>query len=183
MFCLFNKSKSILSSTHFLAEWESVVIDLFLNAAQSVVLPKSLVRIYGLLFRRDESLSMGEIMVLLQINKGSANQRLCALNQLVAVNLVFERNDRQERFRAENRLCKLVSSFISEQGEPHLVKGLSRLQNLGNLLSFEEDLNSAHRGKYIEKILVGWHREMSRLLLVVKMIVGKSDRVSAKNKD
>ena len=100
-----------------------------------------------------------------------------------AVNLVFERNDRKERFLAEIRLRKLVSGFIREQGEPHLDKGLARLQNLANLLSSEEDLDSAHRGKHREKILVGWHRQMSRLLPLVKMIVGKSDRLPAKNKD
>ena len=166
-----------------LVEWEVAVIDLFLNAAQSVGLPKSLGQIYGLLFCRDESLSMGEIMELLQISKGSASQGLRALKQLGAVNLVFERNDRKERFLAEIRLRKLVSGFIREQGEPHLDKGLARLKNLGNLLSSEEDLDSAHRGKCKEKILVGWHRQMSRLLPLVKMIVGKSDRLPAKNKD
>jgi HTH-type transcriptional regulator, glycine betaine synthesis regulator len=182
MFCLYNKSKS-LSITHFLSKWGSAVIDLLLNAAQPFGLPKPLGQIYGLLFCRDESLSMVEIMVLRQISKGSASPGFCTLNQFAAVNLVFERSDRKERFLAEMRLCKLVSGFIPELGEPHLDKGFSRLQNLGILLSSEEDLDSAHRRKYGEKILVGWHRQMSRLLLVVKMIIGKSDRLPAKNKD
>jgi HTH-type transcriptional regulator, glycine betaine synthesis regulator len=178
-----SETKSFLSTTRLLAGWESAVIDLFLNAAQSVGLPKSLGQIYGLLFCRDESLSMGEIMELLQISKGSASQGLRALKQLGAVKLVLERNDRKERFIAEIRLRKLVSGFIREQGEPHLDKGLVRLKNLGNLLSSEEDLDSAHRGSHREKILVGWHRQMSRLLPLVKMIVGKSDRLPAKNID
>ena len=177
------KSKSFSPATNILAEWEVSLVDLFLNAAQSVGLPKSLGQIYGLLFCRDESLSMGEIMELLQISKGSASQGLRALKQLGAVNLVFERNDRKERFLAEIRLRKLVSGFIREQGEPHLEKGLARLENLENLLSSEEDLDSAHRGKCKEKILVGWHRQMSRLLPLVKMIVGNSDRLPTKNKD
>ena len=176
-------SKGLLSKTSFLVEWESAVIDLFLNAAQSVGLPKSLGQIYGLLFCRDESLSMADIMELLQISKGSASQGLRALKQLGAVNSVFAREDRKERYFAEIRLRKLVSGFIREQGEPHLDKGLARLMNLGNLLSSEKDLDSAHRGKHREKILVGWHRQMSRLLPLVKMIVGKSDRLPAKNKD
>ena len=59
---IFTESKSPSSTTEFLAEWEVSVIDLFLNAAQSVGLPKSLGQIYGLLFCRDESLSMSDIM-------------------------------------------------------------------------------------------------------------------------
>ena len=183
MFRISTEPKSLLSTTHFSAEWESAVIDLFLNAAQSVGLPKSLGQIYGLLFCRDESLSMADIMELLQISKGSASQGLRALKQLGAVNSVFAREDRKERYFAEIRLRKLVSGFIREQGEPHLDKGLARLMNLGNLLSSEKDLDSAQRGKHREKILVGWHRQMSRLLPLVKMIVGKSDRLPAKNKD
>ena len=122
-------------------------------------------------------------MELLQISKGSASQGLRALKQLGAVNLVFERDDRKERFHAEIRLRKLVSGFLREQGEPHLDKGLARLKNLGNLLCSEEDFDSAQRGQQRKKVLSGWHRQMSRLLPWVKMIVGNSDRLISKNKD
>ena len=44
------KSKITSSKSNLMAEWESATIDLFLNAAQSVGLPKSLGQIYGLLF-------------------------------------------------------------------------------------------------------------------------------------
>ena len=178
-----NESKSIPSETCLLAEWESAIIDLFLNAAQSVGLPKSLGQIYGLLFCRDQSLSMNDIMDLLFISKGSASQGLRALKQLGAVNSVFERDDRKERFVAEIRLRKLVSGFLKEQGEPHLEKGLSRLRNLRDLLEGEQDCESFQRGYRRENILSGWHRQMSRLLPLVKMIVGKSDRLPQKSSD
>lgn len=180
---LSSKSKSFSSPAIFLSEWETAVIDLFLNAANSFGLPKSLGQIYGLLFCRDESLSMNDIMDLLNISKGSASQGLRALRQLGAVNSVFARNDRKERFVAEIRLRKLVSGFLREQGEPHLEKGLARLDNLRALLEEEEDFKSVKRGQRREKILLGWHRQMSRLLPWVKMIVGKSDRLSKKNSD
>ena len=177
------KSKSFSPTTNFLAEWEVSVVDLFLNAAQSVGLPKSLGQIYGLLFCRDESLSMIDIMELLSISKGSASQGLRALRQLGAVNSVFARYDRKERFVAEIRLRKLVSGFLREQGEPHLEKGLARLEKLRDLLDDEDDLESTKRGLKRENILSGWHRQMSRLLPWVKMIVGKSDRLSKKNSE
>ena len=52
-----------------LDEWEKAVVDLFLNAANSFGLPKSYGQIYGLLFCRDESLAMTEIMHLLSLAK------------------------------------------------------------------------------------------------------------------
>ena len=171
------------SLVHGLDDWEIAVVDLFLNAANSFGLPKSYGQIYGLLFCRDESLSMGEVMELLQISKGSASQGLRALKQLGAVNLVFERNDRKERFLAEIRLRKLVSGFIREQGEPHLDKGLARLKQIETLLVDLDDSDSCKRGSRRHEVLSGWHRQMSRLLPLVKMIVGKSDRLPAKIKD
>ena len=71
----------------YLDEWEIAVIDLFLNAANSFGLPKSYGQIYGLLFCRDQSLSMDEVMKLLQISKGSASQGLRALNNWVRFHL------------------------------------------------------------------------------------------------
>ena len=59
-----------------LLDWENAVIDLFLNAANSVGLPKSLGQIYGLLFCREQALAMNDIMNLLGISKGSASQGL-----------------------------------------------------------------------------------------------------------
>ena len=44
------ESKITTSKSNLMAEWESAIVDLFLNAAQSVGLPKSLGQIYGLLF-------------------------------------------------------------------------------------------------------------------------------------
>ena len=170
-------------SIEHLSDWEFAVVDLFLNAAQSVGLPKSIGQIYGLLFCRDESLSMNDIMELLNISKGSASQGLRTLRQLGAVNVVFKRNDRKERFKAEIRLRKLVSGFLREQGEPHLENGLARLQNLRELLDSESDFKSNKRGHRREIILSSWHRQMSRLLPLVRVIVGKSDRLTKKKSD
>ena len=164
-------------------EWEEAVIDLFLNAANSFGLAKSYGQIYGLLFCRDMPLSMDEIMELLQISKGSASQGLRALRQLGAVSTVFASGDRKERFVAEIRLRKLVSGFLREQADPHLEKGEVRLKQIEVLLGDTISKDSSNRGSRRHEILSGWHRQMSRLLPWVKMIVGKSDRLPQKNKD
>ena len=166
-----------------LEDWEYATIDLFLNAANSFGLAKSIGQIYGLLFCRDESLSMGEIMELLEISKGSASQGLRALKHLGAVSSVFAPRDRRERFVAEIRLRKLVGGFLREQADPHLVKGVGRLKQITDLLNDAKDLDSRKRGILRHEILLGWHRQMSRLLPLVKMIVGKSDRLPLKIKD
>jgi len=170
-------------TTEGLDEWESAVIDLFLNAANSFGLPKSYGQIYGLLFCRDQALSMDEVMDLLQISKGSASQGLRALRQLGAVSSTFAPGDRKERFVAEIRLRKLVSGFLREQADPHLDKGMSRLKQIEELLEGAGSKDSQIRGTRRHEILSGWHRQMSRLLPWVKMIVGKSDRLPQKSSD
>ena len=168
---------------NILDEWEVAVIDLFLNAANSFGLPKSPGQIYGLLFCRDQPLSMDEVMKLLEISKGSASQGLRALRQLGAVSSVFEPGDRKERFVAEIRLRKLVGGFLREQADPHLDKGVGRLKQIEALLGNLDDPDSIQRGARRHEILSGWHRQMSRLLPWVKMVVGKSDRLPKKNSD
>jgi DNA-binding transcriptional regulator GbsR (MarR family) len=166
-----------------LDDWETAIIDLFLNAANSFGLPKSYGQIYGLLFCRDQSLALGEVMEILQISKGSASQGLRALRQLGAVSTVFEPGDRKERFVAEIRLRKLVGGFLREQADPHLDKGVSRLKQIETLLGNLDDSDSLQRGVRRHEILLGWHRQMSRLLPWVKMVVGKSDRLPKKSSD
>ena len=174
-----DSSKQVL----VLDEWELGVIDLFLNAANSIGLPRSYGQIYGLLFCRDQSLSMDEVIKLLGISKGSASQGLRSLRQLGAISSVFEPGDRKERFVAEIRLRKLVGGFLREQADPHLDKGVGRLQQIEALLAKVDDKDSHKRGVRRHEILSGWHRQMSRLLPWVKMIVGKSDRLPQKSSD
>ena len=166
-----------------LDDWEVAVIDLFLNAANSFGLPKSFGQIYGLLFCRDEPLAMDEVMDLLHISKGSASQGLRALRQLGAISSSYVPRDRKERFVAEIRLRKLVGGFLREQADPHLEKGVGRLEQIENLVNHLQDEDSCKRGVRRHEILSGWHRQMSRLLPWVKMIVGKSERLPKKNSD
>ena len=176
-------NQKISKELDVLDEWEIAVIDLFLNAANSFGLPKSYGQIYGLLFCRDQSLTMDDVMRLLEISKGSASQGLRALRQLGAVSSVFEPGDRKERFVAEIRLRKLVGGFLREQADPHLDKGVARLKQIEAHLENLDNKDSLQRGVRRHEILSGWHRQMSRLFPWVKMIVGKSDRLPKKSSD
>ena len=176
-------SKRNFCSCKLLDEWELSVIDLFLNAANSFGLPKSYGQIYGLLFCRDEPHAMDEVMEILKISKGSASQGLRALGQLGAVSSIFVVGDCKERFIAEIRLRKLVGGFLREQAEPHLEKGVSRLKQIKALVDTLDDCDSQNRGIQKFEILTGWHKQMSRLLPWVKMVVGKSDRLPKESSD
>ena len=166
-----------IPDSDMLLDWETAVVDLFLNAAQSVGLPKSVGQIYGLLFCRDEPLPMDAIMALLSISKGSASQGLKALRQLGAVKNVFVPGERREHFVAEIRLRKLVAGFLKEQAEPHLEKGKDRLKHLRELVAATEGSDTVRRAERRVNILAGWHRQVGKLLPLVKMIVGKAERL------
>ena len=169
-----------LESPIRLEEWEEAVVDLFLNAAHSAGLPKSVGQIYGLLFCRDEPLAMDDIMNLLSISKGSASQGLRSLRRLGAVNSRYVPRKRNEHFAAEIRLRKLVAGFLKEQAEPHLEKGEARLLQLGQLVAETKNEESHLRGRRREKILSSWHRQVGKLLPLVKLIVGKAERLPEK---
>lgn len=170
-----------ITSLEELSEWETAVVDLFLNAAQSVGLPKSVGQIYGLLFSRDDPLPMDGIMALLSISKGSASQGLKALRQLGAVRNIFIPGERREHFVAEIRLRKLVAGFLKEQAEPHLEKGKDRLQHLKAMVAAIKDEKNALRAERRFNILAGWHRQVGKLLPLVKMIVGKAEKLPGKS--
>ena len=152
------------------------MVDLFLNAAQSAGLPKSVGQIYGFLFCVDEPLPMDDVIRRLSISKGSASQGLRSLRQLGAVKSVFVPGERREHFVAEIRLRKLVSGFLKEQAEPHLEKGEERLRQLRELVAEASDEESVSRGERRENILASWHRHVGKLLPLVKLIVGKAER-------
>ena len=171
------------SATEELATREVAVGDLFLILCNPLGPKKSFGQIYGLHFCWDQPLVMDEVMKVLGINNGAANQGLRSLRQLGAISSVYAPGDRKERFLAEIRLRKLVAGFLKEQADPHMEKGISRLEHLRKLLSAEEGEDSKMRGVLREEILSGWHRQMSRLLPLVKMIVGKSDRLAKKSSD
>jgi len=172
--------ESPLESPIRLDDWEEAVVDLFLNAAHSAGLPKSVGQIYGLLFCRDEPLAMDDIMNLLSISKGSASQGLRSLRRLGAVNSRYLPGNRKEHFAAEIRLRKLVAGFLKEQAEPHLEKGEARLLQLAQLVEGAQTEESAHRGTRRENILSSWHRQIGKLLPLVKLIVGKAERLPEK---
>ena len=57
-----------------------------------------------------------------------------------------------------------------------------RLENIREILGKEKDEDSLERGQRREKILSSWHRQLSRLLPLVKIIVGQGENLIQNNK-
>ena len=97
---------------------ESAVIDLFLNAANSLGLPKSYGQIYGLhYFCRDEPLAMDEIILYCKSVRFRLVRVYAALRQLGA-SLTFSPGDRKERFFAEIQ-PQIGQRLSSRTADPH----------------------------------------------------------------
>ena len=117
-----------------LPEWRIAIIQLFVQAAQMIGLPKSVGQIYGLLFSSVEALPMDTIMGDLGISKGSASQGLKFLRQLGAVKLNLVVGDRRDHFFAEVRSKRLISGLIREKLIPALEDGEERLLYIRDLI-------------------------------------------------
>ncbi|WP_269542292.1 GbsR/MarR family transcriptional regulator [Cerasicoccus fimbriatus] len=151
-------------------EWELSVIETFVHAAQLIGVPKSVGQIYGVLYCREEPLTMDSIMALLGISKGSASMGLKTLRQIGAVKTVFMIGDRRDYYTPELRLRKLVSGFISDQVQPHLDSGVERLNHMDSLLrEIPEDRRSFAENRI--QSLRSWHNKMTTILPIVRKLL------------
>ncbi len=155
-----------------LSDWELGVVDLFVRGAQIVGISKSMGQIYGLLFCREGPLPMDEIVSLLSISKGSASQGLRTLRQLGAVTQTYRVGDRRDHYQAEVKLRKLVSGFLDEQVEPHLVSGADRLHHLRAVLPSQDEDAAAHDFAHKRlNLLEAWHFKARKLLPLVQKFI------------
>ncbi|MCX6995910.1 MAG: hypothetical protein NTV49_02215 [Kiritimatiellaeota bacterium] len=112
---------------------ERQVIDLFVNLADLLGLPRSVGELYGLLFASPEPLPMDELMARLNLSKGGTSQGLKILRSFGAVRTVYVDGDRRTHFSSETELRKLAAGFLKEQIQPHLVSGRERLERMQQL--------------------------------------------------
>lgn len=152
------------------AERES--IDLMVNLASAVGLPRSVAEIYGLLFVSVEPLSLDDLMERVGLSRGSASQGLRALRNLGAVEPVVRPGDRRTYYKAETRLKVLISGFIREQVLPR-VEGWP--QRLAHLREAAEDVSDGQRRVVESRLrqLDGWARKTRRLTPLIMNFLGK----------
>ena len=120
-----------------LSEMEIQSIDLFVQLAHLLGIPKSVGEIYGLLFSSTLPVSFDEIVRKLSISKGSASIGLRHLRMIGAAKSTYVSGERRDYFLAEIELKKLVTGFITEQIRPRLVNGAERVAVLTELAAKE----------------------------------------------
>lgn len=129
-----NNSQSSVKNEVSLHPAELEIINLFVNAAQVLGLPKSVGEIYGLLYCSGDPLTFDDIMSRLRISKGSTSQGLRFLRSMHAVTTVYVAGERRDHYVAERRLRHLAAGILRERVMPHLESGEDRMKTIAAAL-------------------------------------------------
>lgn len=156
------------SSSTELSPVEIEVIDLFVNAAKLLALPKSVAELYGLLFISPEPRSLDDLVTKLQMSKGSGSQGIRLLRAMGAIQSVYVPGSRCDHFTAVTELRKLVSGYFKGQVQDHLDNGDVRLQRISDAVNEE---TSEFYEQRIEK-LEQWYGRAQTLLPMAQKILG-----------
>ena len=145
---------------------EQGVIDLFADGMKVIGLPKSVGEIYGLLFARDAVLSLDDLVLVLDVSKGTASQGLKMLRTLGAVREVDSFDSRKTYYQADVELKSLVGGFIREEIRPHMNSAQVKIGALRELVD-EGDSFALDRVERLDK----WRRKASLLLPILQKIL------------
>jgi len=155
--------------------FQCACVDLFVNAALTLSIPRTIGEIYGLLFSTERELSLDDITARLRISRGGAHEGLKWLRSIGAVRLVYLPGVRKEHFLAETSLRRLAAGFLRDRIEPHLDHGPDRLRTLRTLRSLRSSANSPETAFQKDRLiqLANWYKFAHRTLPVVKTLAGK----------
>ena len=153
-----------------ITEFEDQVIAFFCDGVRLLGLPRSLGEIYGVLYITKEPLSLDDLVVRLDISKGSASQGVRLLQELKAIRKVDGPMPRRAYYEPDVELKRLVRGFIGEQVRPHLASGEIKLGNLRSEVdTLSDKLPASEKDFYHRRLqrLEGWS---SRARLVLPML-------------
>ena len=156
-----------------LVEIERQVVSLFADGVRVAGLPRSIGEIYGLLFVSAEPLAMDDLVVRLNISKGSVSQGLKFLRTLGAIREVEGPDVRRTYYEGDIELKKLVGGFIREQMRPHMESGKDRLKALEAEVAKEED--ESKQAFYDERVkkLERWLKQAKLVLPLIQRVLGE----------
>jgi DNA-binding transcriptional regulator GbsR (MarR family) len=144
--------------------------EIFSDLAELFGNPASLGSIYGLLFASPGSLSMEQIVGLLDISNGTASQGLRRLVELQAISPRRHQGERTTRYTAKLELRPFVSMFLESQLLPRLGHSEERI---GSLEATLIDLPQMDR-EILETRLhraLKWHRRAKVVLPLIRRIL------------
>lgn len=162
--------QNVMTATDLNA-FQKECIELFVNAANALSLPRSIGELYGLLFSTDEALSLDDLTKTLQMSRGSAFEGLRWLRAIGAVKRVYIPGKRKEHFVAETSLRRLAAGYLRDRIEPHIENGRNRLQQLRDASLLDADRAGFQRSRTNQ--ITNWYKFIQRTLPVVKALAGK----------
>lgn len=146
------------------------LVALFSELAELFGNPRSYGAIYGLLFAEESPISMDEIIVRLEVSKGTASQGLRHLEDLGAI--VREKDGRGHLYAARLEIRPLVAGFLSKRLLPGLSGGRARLKVLEELVP--QLPSSAQPGARLRiQRITKWHKRAATFLPLAEKILQK----------
>jgi DNA-binding transcriptional regulator GbsR (MarR family) len=162
-------------SPHELDSLERQVVAVFVDGVRVLGLPRSIGEIYGLLFISRTPLSLDDLVLRLNISKGSASQGLRMLKSLGAVREANGNSGAERRtyYEPAVELKRLVGGFIREQIRPHLESGRTKINRLAATACAIED--PEHRKFLSDRVerLDQWMRSSGKVLPILQKILGQ----------
>lgn len=147
--------------------FESGVVDLFVETAAILSVPKSVAAIYGVLFASAMPLSFAEIETRLDLSKGSISQGLRALREVGAIKEVSTSADRAELFIPDTEMRQVIAHFLESRVEQQLSGAHKRFKEYGKSLNAYSNTEQKILKQRVEK-LRAWHAKTRALLPVIR---------------
>lgn len=151
---------------------EIEVIELFVQVARLMALPKSTAEIYGLIFIAERPVPMDDLTQKLHLSKGSASQGLKFLREIGAVRAIYVPGDRRDHYGPEMDLRNLIVGFLKEKISPHLDNGQNRLSRLEALLGSEAKSRREHLGARVAT-LRRWEKTSRNMVPLLVKLLGR----------
>lgn len=147
-------------------------VDIFVNAAVCLSLPRSIGEIYGLLFSTQEPVSLDDLTARLRMSRGGVHGGLRWLRSIGAVKVVHVPGVTKAHFAAETSLRHLAAGYLRDRVEPQVDNGQDRLLQLRQALeSAAPDSDAFHRFRLAQ--LTNWYQFLKHALPAVKTLAGK----------
>jgi DNA-binding transcriptional regulator GbsR (MarR family) len=149
---------------------EREFVAIFSDLADLFGNPRSHGAIYGLLFSSERPLSMDEIIMRLDISKGSASQGLRQLEELGAILRAKEDGERSHTYVARIELKPLIAGFLHKRLTPRLAVSAHRLKELEKLLpALPAGMRPVARLRL--KRVTKWHRRARTFLPLAQKLL------------
>ena len=159
------------NGANLLDGFQQECVDLFVNAAASLSIPRSIGEIYGLLFSTQDPASLDDLTKRLNMSRGAAHEGLRWLRNIGAVKIVYVPGVRKGHFSAETSLRRLAAGYLRDRIEPHLDKGQGRLRQLRHAVSTSPANDDFQLGRLTQ--ITNWYKFLQRALPAVKTLAGK----------